>query len=126
MENYSEIKAPDRVKVGPLWYSIVWMDREFEDRIERFGEHDSNNQVIRLTKSRTRIRVATTFWHEVGHAINHVWGLAIDKKDLAKVEDFLCVHEYGWAGFAQDNPDAMAWYLDLVTRVTDVPFAAPQ
>jgi len=106
---------PKSVRIGPFDYEIRWFDQADEDAHKKFGLFQANAQIICLPSERKRQRVASTFWHEVTHGINHVYGPE-EKGGMVNEEHATGSTGYGVTAFVRDNPDAMAWFIDLATR----------
>lgn len=107
-------REPATVRIGPFDYEIRWMDRIEASDSSAFGLHNGNDHCIRLERSRRRQRVASTFLHEVIHAINQVFGTERDKRGRVNEEQCTAGLAFGMCAFHRDNPDATEWWSRLL------------
>lgn len=68
---------PEKIKVGPLWYTIVH-DHKFVERTDAWGQHMDGSCIIRLTNKdngndATEAFYAVVQMHELLHAIERVY-----------------------------------------------------
>ena len=116
-------EPPVSIRIGPFDWAIEWYDQDHEADHQKFGMVNSNSQIIRLTKDRKRQRVATTFIHEVLHALWHVYGIDPPFPKEMNVEELMVDGlAYALSAFVRDNPRAMQWYIDLMTINPSHPF----
>lgn len=106
---------PQSVKIGPFNYKIIWLDRSQEETTQHFGYSNHNDQSITVCSTRKRQKVASTFLHEVKHAIRHVFGAEANKRGMISDEDSIASDTYGFCAFIRDNPTAMQWCIHLLT-----------
>ena len=108
------MKLPIKLKIGPFTYKLVEWHREIAKATRRFGECDSNKQVIRIDTSYGEERTREIIIHEILHALWRVNDVpvAVLLKSLSEDD-----HEEAIVGslstglvlFAQDNPELWKW-----------------
>jgi len=105
---------PDRVKIGPLVYTIEWKGQDWEDTNRLLGQCVPSFQVIRLSERLQPDRMACVFIHEIYHA------LADHMQCFNKItpEQSASVAGDGMTMFWIDNPDAFDWYSGLIESST--------
>lgn len=101
---------PKSVRIGPLTYDIRWVEQIDSDLANVHGKCWPDRQVILLNRDAPPDRIATSFMHEIGHAMTDLWNC------YTKItpEQACDVVGDGIAMFAQDNPEAWEWWLGLI------------
>jgi hypothetical protein len=107
-------ERPTRLKIGPLRYTVEWRDKEWEDSHNAYGATNNDYQIIRLSTACHPDRQAETFLHEVTHAL---WSL-FQMKQSESIDNEQCAYMsgLGWLMFWRDNPEALQWWIQLLTR----------
>ena len=113
------MNRPTSIRIGGYDYSILWVDGNWTSSTCKYGECDFVNCVIRINGTLPNQRIADTFMHELTHAVVDVFGMSHDK-------EYSCE----WLAEAmgkclpmlwRDNPDAFAWWNELVNSNTGSP-----
>lgn len=104
------LKAPTKIKIGPLDFDIRWYDRTEEDREARYGYSDANELIIGISERLAPAKKADTFMHEAIHALWYVFGMA-EKEYEENAASRLGI---GIAMIARDNPELFRWWLSLL------------
>jgi hypothetical protein len=105
------LDKPTSIKIGALDYAIEWQDGNWMAASERFGECSFTQQVIRINGTMPAHRVATTFLHEVTHAVLAHFGVHDEKQDD---EDIATMIGTGLTMVWRDNPDVLKWWSSLI------------
>ena len=104
-------QRPERVKVGALWFEVIWKDEVWALTTGRAGETSFTDQELRIDADLKPDRLVCVFAHEVFHAVAWVMKSA---HDSMPEEDAADAAGYGMTGFWQDNPGALEWWVELV------------
>lgn len=114
MEEIHELAPPERLRIGPFVYTVVW---DGTDRYHDYGErgyHNQNNLQIVLCPDLPAPLLAVTFMHEVLHAIWRQYYPQANKLDHEQVAE--CMSQ-GLTQCWMDNPNACQWWQMLVQEV---------
>ncbi len=111
-----KLDRPSRVRIGGFVYKIEWMDGNWTSSVNRYGECSSVNQVIRINDTISTERTASTFIHELTHAIIDWFGI-----NSEKMTDEDAAHALGkcFPIIWRDNPAAFEWWGSLVRGESD-------
>jgi hypothetical protein len=109
---------PDRVRVGPLTYRIVWESRAWCEQVNTVGMHMIPEQEIHIWADMPVDRLPCCFLHEVMHGI--LW-LRADQRNCTSYEEESAINgaSYDIVMFWRDNPDAFEWWIALVRGEKD-------
>jgi hypothetical protein len=118
---------PKTVKIGAYRMRIAFTShRTLPDMKFLNGLCDFDNGVIHINRDHARNhspdRVLTTILHEIGHAINHVYGV----RDESGEEGFVTGFSIGFVAFMIDNPSFHHWMNRIIesTRIDHARAAA--
>lgn len=103
---------PNKVKIGPLDYSVEWRDDAWSQRYDRCGDCNSSLMVIGICENMPAFKIAAVFLHEVMHAIQDY--SPCPSRSLTP-EEACDLWGYGLVSFWRDNPDVFAWWSSLFT-----------
>lgn len=110
-EQFDAQGRPVRVKVGPVDYTVSWHPREWMDVYGRRGHCNDAYQALALCEDIGSSRLATTFLHEICHAVNNESACSFeDMNDEAAAR----VYSSGLTAFWRDNPLTFAWWAGLL------------
>ncbi len=98
---------PTQVRVGYATVDVELIEDNHADMAGIAGATMPFRQKIFIRENMTAQQVANTFIHEVIHVIHFVYGVDSDCDE----ETFTNLGANGLCAFAQDNPEAMAWWL---------------
>ena len=113
MGRQTKVRRPERVKIGPLWFDIVWVAGRYEIvRGENvIGQIDWTEKRIRLLDGLSAAETACNFMHEAMHGILEA---VLHAKQSYPPEEIADYGSYGVVQFWQDNPEAFDWWIGLV------------
>lgn len=106
------VPRPTSVRIGTADYRIEWMDGNWSAGSVRYGECAYTTQVIRINADRPPMAVASTFIHEITHAIADWYGLD-DGRDYScecLATTIGAMLPMVW----RDNPAAFEWWQSLI------------
>jgi hypothetical protein len=110
------MNRPTKVKVGALDYEIRWHDKDWHDSTNCRGEIVFPQQRINLADDLPPQELASTFLHEVIHAILQHYDRAGDNRDIPISRENVCEYcSYGIQMVWRDNPEAFEWWQGLIT-----------
>jgi hypothetical protein len=101
---------PDKVKVGPLDYKVVWEPVDWEIGQNLFGQCEPDTCRIHISSRCSGYRLACIFAHEVAHALAADDG-CYNKADGEQVAN---IASYSMVQFWRDNPDVFDWWIGLI------------
>lgn len=102
------MKRPTSVKIGPLTYPVVWEGVLWRHETGLIGQHNPNDQCIRIAETLRTDHAACILAHEVMHALASLRG-------NDNPEETMCdVGAYDMAVFWQANPEAFSWYCQCL------------
>lgn len=104
---------PWKVVIGPYRLSVTWADETTMQSKRLLAEACPNQQVIRLSKKLSGVRLARYFLRSVVHLILYSSGLNSRKADEEQVTQLLAT---GLVALMVHNPEVWAWFSALVTR----------
>lgn len=106
---------PKTVRIGFSTFKIEVMPRHHADIAGGIcGTSNGTKQIITITEGQNPQQTANTFLHEVIHAIHWVYGL-MSREDPAE-EEYTNLTTNGLCAFWQDNPAAVAWIGEMLSR----------
>ena len=104
---------PWKVVIGPYQFSVTWADETTMQCKRLLAEECFNQQVIRLSKKLSGVRLAQYFLRSVINLI--LCSAGIDKR---KIDEEQATHllANGMVALIVHNPEVWAWFNELVTR----------
>lgn len=104
---------PWKVVIGPYQFSVAWADEKTMQSKRLLAEECFNQQVIRLSKKLSGVRLAQYFLRSVINLIVCTAGA-----DNRKVDEEQATHlmANGMVALIVHNPEVWAWFNELVTR----------
>jgi len=104
---------PWKVVIGPYRFSLTWADETTMESKHLLAEECFNQQVIRLSKKLSGVRLAQYFLRSVINIILCTAGAAKMKLDEEQATHLLA---NGMVALIVHNPEVWAWFNELVTR----------
>src|SRR5471030_3021612 len=104
---------PWKVIVGPYQFSVAWADETTMESKRLLAEECFNQQVIRLSKKLSGVRLAQYFLRSVINIILCTAGPVNRKIDEEHATHLLA---NGMVALIVHNPEVWAWFNELVTR----------
>ena len=108
------MKRPSRVKVGPFWFDIEYMERvaDPDNDLKNISGHTSQRTqkiLVAVAKDAHEDFVRHTIWHEIKHAII---GITTDKDGTDDVEETLIQRLSAMEiGVMRENPKLMKYLI---------------
>ncbi len=106
-----QLNRPERVKIGPLWFDVVWDTAAAADIGKRWGGLNAHHQTLFVQDDLTAERTASVFMHEVLHAL---FCSIQPQREQHGEEEAVYYGSYAVVQFWQDNPEAFEWWCGLV------------
>jgi len=104
---------PWKVVVGPYQFSVTWADETTMQSKRLLAEVCPNQQVIRLSKKLSGVKLARYFLRSVIHLILYTSGVNSRKVDEEQATHLLAT---GLVALMVHNPEVWAWFNGLATR----------
>jgi len=104
---------PWKVVVGPYQLSVRWADETTMQSKRLLAEVCPNQQVIRLSKKLSGVKLARYFLRSLIHLILYTSGVNSRKVDEEQATHLLAT---GLVALMVHNPEAWAWFNGLATR----------
>jgi hypothetical protein len=104
---------PWKVVIGPYQFSVTWADKTTMQSRRLLAEECFNQQVIRLSKKLSGVRLAQYFLRSVINLILYTAGASNRKVDEEQATHVLA---NGMVALIVHNPEVWAWFNELVTR----------
>jgi hypothetical protein len=102
---------PNSIKVGGLLYTVEWRDGSWCAGTSHWGECNFVEQVIRINGDMLPDHIASTFLHEVTHAVLSHFGECDTKND----DESICtIIGNGLSMVWRDNPKVFDWWQTLL------------
>lgn len=115
---------PERVRVGPFVFNIVWSQADLmkfcrSDGQDRFGQTHLDTHDIYIDDSRPLVALQNTLMHEILHALNWTYNIPTPANEGEDAEEqFVCRMDTPLLLLLKDNPEVFAW-LALKTEDAD-------
>ena len=104
---------PWRVVIGPYQLSVTWADETTMQSKRLLAEVCPNQEVIRMSKKLSGVKLARYFLRSVIHLILYISGVNNRKVDEEQATHLLAT---GLVALIVHNPEVWAWFNELVTR----------
>lgn len=104
---------PWKVAIGPYRFSVTWADETTMQSRRMLAEECLNQQVIRLSKKLSGVRLARYFLRSVIYLILCSSGVNNRKVDEEQVTHLLAT---GLVALIVHNPEVWSWFNAVVTR----------
>ena len=104
-------KRPDKVRVGCVWFDILWKDDRWERSSNSIAQCDSKCHTLTFGNCATGTHLAASFAHELFHAAAYVISR---NDDSIKCEDAADIAGYQFVDVWIDNPEVFDWWISLV------------
>jgi hypothetical protein len=112
VEQFDDAGRPVRVKVGPVDYTVLWVDIATWRAMGTPGQQDPICQTIRLLADHPAGGIAVDFVHELMHAFRYqspICGVGDINEEMA------CqLAATNLTAFWRDNPLTFAWWASLL------------
>lgn len=113
---------PKSVRVGCYEFMVSVGSYEDHEMERSFGHANLLRQTISVRPGMSSQKLANTFIHEVIHAIHWVYGLMRSGEELQPTEEeYTTLTANGLCAFWQDNPQAAAWWQQLLPIQSKTP-----
>lgn len=103
---------PWKVAIGPYLFSVVWADEKTMTSRRRLAEECSNQQIIRLSKKLSGVKLARYFLRSVLFLTLYAAGVNDRKVDEEQAAHLLAT---GFVELIVRNPEVCAWLTELLT-----------
>lgn len=114
MAKEEQRQLPEHVKVGLYTYEIIEADDEFSkvtgEEVHGLCVPHTNQIYVRLTGN--KVIDADTLWHEIKHALWHLFSL----RDNDDEERIVATLSSGELMILRDNPELFEFLMDVVTE----------
>jgi hypothetical protein len=120
--SYSEPKhyrtMPRVLRIGCYLFTVEVGEGGDHEAEGTFGHVNHITQKIRVRPGMTPQNLANTFIHETLHGIHWYLNAGNPDEEVQSVEEnYTLLGANGLCQFAQDNPDAMRWWLRTLNTV---------
>ena len=109
---------PWKVVIGPYRFSVTWADETTMQSRRLLGEECPNQEVMRLSKKLSGVRLARYFLRSAIYLIQCTSGVNNRKVDEEQTTPLMAT---GLVALIVHNPEVWAWFNELVTRHLRLP-----
>ncbi len=103
---------PKKIKVIAFDIAIHQWESKEANALQRWGQFNADEMVIRIDKSLNPIKMIDVLVHEINHAIYWAYGM----EDEDKEERIVGMFATAWTQVYRDNPELLEFIMEALKR----------